>query len=896
MPPRGVKFTVALGIDPTQAFRAIRLTAKQISRLRSMGGNIPLNFQRLGGGSFALPKTAAIPGLNKGARVSGADFVRYGGAPLFGRTPTGKFASRALPAHMFRHEFAGLYGGMPRQQWNRMVQLRSLIPRQRGRRIMGEMAGAEGFLGKTFAMSRMAGGPSMFQSGVRKFMGVQQSGAQVGMLEGLIGGLSSTTRKAIGTFAILGRVGSMAFGGIGIAANVAFGVFKGGLGILKMGFGAVVGVAKGIGHVLMLPFTILGKMARMLTSIRHLFWNISFLIGMIGGGIYAAFKMLEPAAQREQWMRQFGILWAPDKQQGAGYRSGRERMFSGLAAGKQEMQWLAYQAPQLPFEVPEIIEAGKNMQLFGIYSRSAFMTVTDAAFAYQKSLDQVVRSLGYLSKGRYGEAMRMLMRLGISRPDLQRQGIQFKGRSPISKPEDQVRAVLNIWKGDIGGIAQTMTQTFKQVFSNLRDELFNLRMYGLMGLLPFATQIVEGVKDSIKSMRAGLSSIDWTGFGTKMAGGFATLTAMLGERRGQFAPVFGEVAKRGLGVAGLGVQAVGEAAMNIWGSRDVYLDYMMKALTSTLLSAAIKMGQIWVLFLKEAFIWFGQNILSSFTKIPFFGTFFDTAITTLGVQSMKIAGEKKALGRIIDHDQVAWNAKKKAGVQFRRDIAPVTGFGLGRKLGLIGEPLKTIGDEFKFQQGMSNLQRLAAYAPAVGMPMARRLIRRIEKGERPSEVLGGFPAQEEAWFTAQHAGLMGTGLTKTKGFWTVANRTPDELGDKRRMVYAGLAIQAGMRKFRTNKLDNRVIGYASMMAQRTSSGLPDLYARGLQGYRSDEMGEDISALTAIEGHTRELTEIRKQAENMSGSIRKGLDEVRNMLGKLGTMIGGASFDKAAMAN
>ena len=362
--------------------------------------------------------------------------------------------------------------------------------------------------------------------------------------------LVSSGKFAWRVFTQDGRRAFMRLSGWGMAA------FR---GIAGFGMGAaraIGGAFRRIHSAIMMPYRGLLGMVRHITQIRHLFWNLAFLGGMIAGGVYGAVKLLSPAAKEQTWERQFGLLLG-DKD-----KSGVDRMQSGAGAAEERIDWLSRLSTKLKFTMTQTVEAGRLMQVFGIFSKRSFITASDAASAYGKDIDQVVRSLGYLSTGRYGAAARMLMRMGISQKGLEGEGVKFsKGGRLQSDVKTTLAAVLRIWDKTVGGMSQAMADTFEVSIVTMGDAFFRMRAKMFRGMLPFATTMANTLRDAMEQVGSMAGGWDWEGIGSSIAAGFnGTIQFLLVRNK---AEILGKYAS---GIAGIdpASERGQEAQASVW--------------------------------------------------------------------------------------------------------------------------------------------------------------------------------------------------------------------------------------------------------------------------------------------------------------------------------------------
>lgn len=285
-----------------------------------------------------------------------------------------------------------------------------------------------------------------------------------------------------------------------------FGIATTGVKKLITGFAKLPAIASKVGGSLlkglMAPF-------RMLTRIRHFFWNLTFLAGMIGGGIYSAVKALGPAGTRETWRKQFALLQG-DK----GAETAQERLSTGEGPARATLGWLTRYSEGIRYTIEQTVEAGRQMITFGLFSKRNFKLAADAAATYGRELTDVVKALGMITMGAPGRAMRRLRLLRISHEKLRERGVEITpaGRM-IDDPKKMLAAVFSIWKDEVGGMGHVLADTFETAIVTLGDTVRNTMAKTFEGALPFATNIIQNAQDALREVRRRNRSLDWSAVG-----------------------------------------------------------------------------------------------------------------------------------------------------------------------------------------------------------------------------------------------------------------------------------------------------------------------------------------------------------------------------------------------
>lgn len=295
------------------------------------------------------------------------------------------------------------------------------------------------------------------------------------------GGLGGALTSGTSGFASLGGTAKSVFGGIvsGVmgVGSVIKTVFGGALSAVKLGFGALAGAG-----------------------------------ATAAAALYAGYKAIQPAAQMEQYKVTLEVMLGTDEAQ-------------------KRLAYLRDFAATTPFELPQVIEANNLMQAFGIYSERALTAAGDAASAFGRDLDEVVRSLNYLAAGRGGEAFESLARMGVTRDKLKPLGVQFSASGElISDTKQAFDAVITYFETNFGGMMQRQSKTFAGAFSNVKDAIFNAFADGGKGALAYLVPALQTASTLIGTLGAKIAAFDWGGIGAKFLAGFnaaANLVATL---------------------------------------------------------------------------------------------------------------------------------------------------------------------------------------------------------------------------------------------------------------------------------------------------------------------------------------------------------------------------------
>lgn len=279
---------------------------------------------------------------------------------------------------------------------------------------------------------------------------------------GLASGLGKPLSWAAAGFSAVGKVAALAFRGIFTGLRLAG-------SLIKSALLAPLSLAKG-------AFKALGLAA-----------------GASLAGIYAGLKALGPAADMQQYTIQI------------------ETMLKDPGKAKQRLAELSKYAKDTNYNAKEVIEAGNLMQAFGFYALKDLKLAGDAANAFNKDIREVVTSLSYIATGRGSMALRSLASLGITRPKLQDVGVRFsKSGEMLTEPKKALRAVLQVFERDFGGMTARQSHTWKGALQQAGGEVFTAMSRGFAGVLkPFTAIVQKRIIPLIESVGERLATINW---------------------------------------------------------------------------------------------------------------------------------------------------------------------------------------------------------------------------------------------------------------------------------------------------------------------------------------------------------------------------------------------------
>lgn len=138
-------------------------------------------------------------------------------------------------------------------------------------------------------------------------------------------------------------------------------------------------------------------------------------------------------------------------------------------------------AAKTPFELPQVVEAGNQLQALGRYSRENIEMLGDLAAASGKPIEQAMDAFAKMATGQRGEAVQQFRQLLISDDDWMKYTGKVKiasngNREFTGTTEDMVRVLPQILKAK--GFAGMMVAQSKSVaggISNMKDSFFQLQ-------------------------------------------------------------------------------------------------------------------------------------------------------------------------------------------------------------------------------------------------------------------------------------------------------------------------------------------------------------------------------------------------------------------------------------
>jgi phage-related protein len=164
------------------------------------------------------------------------------------------------------------------------------------------------------------------------------------------------------------------------------------------------------------------------------------------------------------------------------YQTQFQVLLGSADAAKQRLADLAAFGAATPFELPEVVQADKVLQSFGLEAENTaarfgksgaeIRTIAgDVASGTGASFTEIAGYLGKFASGATGEAMARFQELGIvTKTELAQMGVQFNKAGSITSPLDEAMTkVLAAMQGKFGGMMAAQSATFNGMLSNLQD-------------------------------------------------------------------------------------------------------------------------------------------------------------------------------------------------------------------------------------------------------------------------------------------------------------------------------------------------------------------------------------------------------------------------------------------
>lgn len=143
-----------------------------------------------------------------------------------------------------------------------------------------------------------------------------------------------------------------------------------------------------------------------------------------------------------------------------------ETLLGSVGEAEKRMKSLFAFATRTPFKLPEVIDAAKTMEAFGIYSERALSAVGDMASAFGKTFNDTALAIAGAATGE----MERLKVFGITTATVMAHTGEKINRSTIEGQKKVVQAVMEIFEERAGGGMDRMSKTFSGMMSMFSDK------------------------------------------------------------------------------------------------------------------------------------------------------------------------------------------------------------------------------------------------------------------------------------------------------------------------------------------------------------------------------------------------------------------------------------------
>ncbi|MHC1738453.1 MAG: hypothetical protein AB9882_15825 [Ignavibacteriaceae bacterium] len=176
-----------------------------------------------------------------------------------------------------------------------------------------------------------------------------------------------------------------------------------------------------------------------------------------------------------------------------GYETSLKVMLGGTEAAKARLEELTMFAANTPFELPDVITLGNQLQAISKYSIQTMTDLGDLAAASGKPIDQVTGAFAKLATGQKGIAVDMFRDMLISTDDWVKatgKGVDKMG-SLMATTQEMLAALPEIIKSkNFSGMMAEQSKTFNGMMSNLSDSVGGVMRDIGMAILPVAKSII----------------------------------------------------------------------------------------------------------------------------------------------------------------------------------------------------------------------------------------------------------------------------------------------------------------------------------------------------------------------------------------------------------------------
>jgi len=170
-------------------------------------------------------------------------------------------------------------------------------------------------------------------------------------------------------------------------------------------------------------------------------------------------------------------------------------------AANQAMSYVRKLADTSPYQMEEMLDAGRAMLAYGLDLKTYMTDAMNLAAAMGVQLNDVVRALGRIKSGDFGEAFERLRDFGLSRDLLEGKGLVFD-RSGAYKGsvEQALSAIQAIIRERFGGMVEEQSQTWNGLISTIADKLKSITADANADLFAALKGPLEGLKNWLEGL------------------------------------------------------------------------------------------------------------------------------------------------------------------------------------------------------------------------------------------------------------------------------------------------------------------------------------------------------------------------------------------------------------
>lgn len=201
------------------------------------------------------------------------------------------------------------------------------------------------------------------------------------------------------------------------------------------------------------------SISKTLSDMKDKIFNMkNLVVGMVAGaGTKKLFDFsIGNAASYEQYETSFKVLMGSADQ------------------AKAKLQELSSYANTTPFQIPEVIQAGRTLMTFGLDTQTWIKNAGNLAAATNANIGDVATAMGRIKAGDFGEAFERMRDFGISKQMLEAQGLKFdKSGQYVGSVDQALSAINTIVNQKFGGMTEEQGKTFNGLMSTFQDSISN---------------------------------------------------------------------------------------------------------------------------------------------------------------------------------------------------------------------------------------------------------------------------------------------------------------------------------------------------------------------------------------------------------------------------------------